>query len=107
MFRLRARRRARNCAQRVLDGTNFSSSHSVDRDPFYYDWAIGFRLRWRAMELDYEFVRRSREFSPVPSTAANRDGHHDYGSVNVHCREHVGWICPTFFTLLLGAVAVQ
>lgn len=90
-----------------LDGTWSRDSHSVDRDPFYYDWSVGFRLRWRAFELDYEFVRRSREFSPVPASGENRDGHHDYGSVNAHCRENVGWVCPTFFGILLGLVAAQ
>jgi lipid A 3-O-deacylase len=90
-----------------LDGTNWSDSHRVDRDPFYHDWAVGFRLRWTSFELDYEFVRRSREFSPVPATAANRDGHHDYGSINAHCRNGSSWACPAFFLSLLTVMAFQ
>lgn len=90
-----------------LDGTVWHDSHSVDKDPFFYDWAVGFRLRWRTIEMDYEFVRRSREFSPVPATASNDRGTHDYGSLSVQCREWLGWACPTFFGLLLSAVAAQ
>lgn len=90
-----------------LDGTVWVDSHRVDKEPFFYDWAVGFRLRWRTIQMDYEFVRRSREFSPVPATASNTRGTHDYGSLSFQCREWLGWACPTFFGLLLGAVAAQ
>ena len=90
-----------------LDGTMFHGGHSVDRDPFYYDLAAGFTLRFKHVALNYEFVRRSREFSPVPPTASNRDGHHDYGAIRIDCLDNMNWACPAFFVGLLGTLFMQ
>lgn len=97
-----------------LDGGMFNGGHSVDRDPFTYDWTWGARLRWSRFQFDYTVVNRSREFSPVPDMTQSRDGKHNYGAVNVRCFAPIGadtkrWdlVCPAFFTLLLGAVAAQ
>jgi hypothetical protein len=90
-----------------LDGNLFRSSHEVDREPGYYDLTWGFRLRWTKIQLDYRFVRRGKEFSPVPITVDSSDGRHDYGSANVQCLDSLDWLCPTFVGLLLGAIAAQ
>jgi lipid A 3-O-deacylase len=97
-----------------LDGGMFNGGHSVDRDPFTYDWSWGARLRWSRFQFDYTAVNRSREFSPLPAMSQSRDGKHKYGAVNVRCFAPIGsdtkrWdlVCPAFFLLLLGAVAAQ
>lgn len=90
-----------------LDGTWSGPSHSVDKEPFYYDVSAGFRLRWDAFQLETYFVRRSREFSPVPATSARRDGVQQFGGVNMQCFGAGSWFCPTFFTLLTAVVAAQ
>lgn len=90
-----------------LDGTWSGASHSVDKEPFYYDVSAGFRLRWDAFQLETYFVRRSREFSPVPATSARRDGVQQFGGINMQCFGAGSWFCPTFFALLTAAVAAQ
>lgn len=64
-----------------LDGSLFQDSHSVDSEPFVYDLTAGFRMRflWRALTLNYVYVRRSKEFSPVPAGTERADGEHDFG----------------------------
>jgi lipid A 3-O-deacylase len=89
-----------------LDGTWFSRSQHVDHEPFVYDILAGFRLRWRYAQLDATFVRRSQEFSPLPSDAQSASGVHNYGAINVRCLEAAGWVCPaTTLFLLAGLIA--
>lgn len=97
-----------------LDGTLFHGGHSVDRAPWTYDLLWGARVRWSRFQLDYTFVRRSREFSPVPETAENPSGRHDYGAVSVRCTMPVNaglwrWdlSCPIFFGGLAAALFAQ
>jgi len=90
-----------------LDGTWFSDSPSVHKEPGYYDVYAGFRLRWSGFMLDYEFTRRSREFSPVPLTGQNRDGHHNYGSLTGKCYGEQALWCPLVIGGLLIAMAFQ
>ncbi len=65
-----------------LDGSTFRDSHSVDKENFVFDLKAGFSLRYRSCRLSYTFVRRSREFSPLPQGRIPTDGRHDYGSIN-------------------------
>lgn len=65
-----------------LDGTVFRDSHSVDREPLVYDLKGGFSLRVRGFRFSYTFVRRSREFDPLPATSD--DGRHDFGSLSLN-----------------------
>jgi lipid A 3-O-deacylase len=97
-----------------LDDTPFAGGPNVDREPLTHDVFWGVRLRWRRFEWNYTAVRRSREFSPVPMSAQNPRGEHEYGSVNVRCiapidygESRVDFACPVFFSVLLGAVALQ
>lgn len=90
-----------------LDGTLFSDSRSVNKTPAYYDLMAGFRFRWSAFSLDYQFIRRSKEFTPVPAMAINRDGHHDFGSVTGRCEGDATIWCPLFVGALLVAMAFQ
>ncbi len=63
-----------------LDGTVFSSSHSVDKEDFVYDLTAGFSIRYRSWRFQYTFVRRSEEFYP---RRGRYDGIHDYGSLAI------------------------
>lgn len=77
---------ARYVARNVfLDGSTWKESHSVDKEHFVYDLLAGFRTRivWRDLTLDYLFVRRSNEFSPVPIGAKHPRGRHDFGSFQI------------------------
>jgi lipid A 3-O-deacylase len=97
-----------------LDGGMFNGGHSVDREPFTYEWMWGARLRWSRFQLDYTAVNRSREFSPDPVATASNHGRHKYGAVNARCfapldgeKGRTDLICPGFFTLLFGLIAAQ
>lgn len=63
-----------------LDGTVFSSSHSVDKENFVYDLRAGVSVRYKSFRFNYTFIRRSREFSP-PQGA--NDGVHEFGSISL------------------------
>jgi Uncharacterized protein conserved in bacteria (DUF2219) len=90
-----------------LDGTLFSDSRSVHKEPAYYDLTAGFKLRWSKFTLDYQFVRRSNEFTPVPVVSINRDGHHDYGSLTGHCQADATIWCPIFVGTILLLMATK
>jgi hypothetical protein len=90
-----------------LDGTLFSDSRSVHKTPAYYDLMAGVRFRWSKFALDCQFIRRSKEFTPVPAVAINRDGHHDYGSVTGHCAAEATIWCPIFVGSLLLLMATK
>jgi lipid A 3-O-deacylase len=97
-----------------LDGGMFEGGHSVDRDPFTYDWLYGFRARWSRFQFDYTVVNRSREFSPLPDDPLAGNGRHKYAAFNVRCFASIDstqkrWdlACPGFFTVLVGLVAAQ
>ena len=45
-----------------LDGNLFRDSHSVDREPFVADFAVGAALQWDLLRLTYTLVYRTREF---------------------------------------------
>jgi lipid A 3-O-deacylase len=64
-----------------LDGSLFQNSHSVDKKQVVTDLSTGFRLRfpWRSLTLDYSYIKRSNEFSPVPNNASKKSGTHEYG----------------------------
>lgn len=61
-----------------LDGSTFKDSHSVDSESFVYDLKAGFSLRYKRFRFNYTFVRRSREFAPLP--AGRSDGEHEFGA---------------------------
>lgn len=65
-----------------LDGNTFSDSHSVDKESFVYDLKAGFTYRYTCWRFTYTFVRRSREFHPVPA-GSKTDGVHDFGSLSL------------------------
>jgi lipid A 3-O-deacylase len=90
-----------------LDGTWSRESHSVEREPFVYDLKWGLRLRWSSVQVDYTFVHRSREFSPVPAAADEAQGRHDYGSVSVRCLQDKQLLCPAAVVTLLGLLFAQ
>lgn len=63
-----------------LDGNTFRSgpeSH-IERDWFVTDLKSGLVLRYKALQIGYTYVRRSREFDP-PS--GHPDGSHRFGSI--------------------------
>lgn len=64
-----------------LDGSLFQDSHSVDKESIVADLSAGVRFRfpWRSLTLDYAYIRRGNEFSPVPEGASRSNGDHDYG----------------------------
>jgi hypothetical protein len=90
-----------------VEGTMFRDSHGVSKEPFVYDLTWGFRLRGKSMQIDYTFVRRSREFSPVPMGAEEPSGRHDYGSLTVKCMRNWSGVCPTFVLTVLAATFLQ
>src|SRR5262249_52081233 len=99
---------ARAVARNIfLDGTWISDSRRVHREPGYYDLKWGIRLRWTGFMLDYEFTRRSREFSPVPVTGFYRNGHHNYGSLTGRCYDQQAAWCPLAIGALIIAMAFQ
>lgn len=63
-----------------LDGNHFTDSHSVERENVVHDLKAGVSVRYCGWRFDYTFVRRSKEFEPLP--AGTRDDH-DYGAVNL------------------------
>ncbi len=65
-----------------LDGTVFRDSHSVDKESFVYDLKAGFSARYKSFRFTYTFVRRSKEFSPLPAGVGG-DGEHEFGSLSV------------------------
>ena len=95
-----------------LDGTPIHGGHSVDREPFTYDYSIGARFGWRRLQLDYSVIWASRELSVVPRTAQVRSGRHGFGAINLRCQtpiggESHGWdlICPGLLSGLVIAIA--
>ncbi len=59
-----------------LDGNTFSDSHSVDKENFVGDFAIGAALIYRRFKLSFAKVFRSREFVGQPSN-------HRFGSITL------------------------
>jgi lipid A 3-O-deacylase len=57
-----------------LDGNSFTSSHSVEKEPFVADLVIGASIVYRKLKLSYAHVLRSKEFK-------SESGGHDFGSV--------------------------
>jgi hypothetical protein len=87
-----------------LDGNSFRDSQSVDREPYLYEMMVGARLRWKYAQMDMTFVRRSQEFSPVPSDAHSKSGMQNYGAVSLHCLREAGWVCPGITAFLLAGL---
>jgi lipid A 3-O-deacylase len=90
-----------------VEGTLFHESHGVSKEPFVYDLSWGLRLRGRKVQIDYEFVRRSKEFSPGAEGAEERTGRHDYGSLTVTCLKDWNVGCPAFVFTVLAATFTQ
>lgn len=65
-----------------LDGSTFTDSHSVDKETFVYDLKAGASVRYGALRFTYTFVRRSKEFDPLPAGGGRASGEHDFGSFN-------------------------
>jgi len=57
-----------------LDGNTFRDSHSVAKESFVTDAAVGFSWIYRGVRISYAHIFRSREFS-------QQDGSHSYGSL--------------------------
>jgi lipid A 3-O-deacylase len=67
-----------------LEGSIFNDEgHSVDAENFVYDYLAGFRFAfpWQGLTIDYTYIRRSNEFSPMPANSPLENGEHDYGSL--------------------------
>jgi hypothetical protein len=97
-----------------IDGSLFRDGHSVDGEIAHYDLLAGFRLRWERFQLDYTYVRRGKEFSPVPVNAENTDGHHGFGAVNIQCLAgrnpgdlRLELVCPSVIGVLIGLMLAQ
>ena len=99
---IQARAVARNI---FLDGNTFRDGPSVDSEPEVHDLMAGARLRWKYVQLDATFVRRSKEFSPVPRDARSRSGTQNYGALTVHCLGKSGILCPAFTAFMLAGLA--
>lgn len=59
-----------------LDGSTFTSSHSVDKEPFVHDLAAGLTLGYKNVMLTLTEVQRSREFE-------GQNGRHSFGSLTL------------------------
>ena len=46
-----------------LDGNTFKDSHSVDKETWVYDWAVGLVVRYGRFAVSYRVVTGSPEFT--------------------------------------------
>lgn len=63
----------------TLDGGFFRDGPSVDRTPLVHDFRLGFSGRLDSFRISYNYVMRSKEFTPPPG----RDGNHNYHSLAI------------------------
>lgn len=67
-----------------LDGNTFRSGPEIDvqRKNFVSDLKVGTTLRYKALQVDYTYVRRSQEFEPAAPTGR---AVHRFGSIAISC----------------------